>query len=58
MHTQRIDTQEERIVALAAEQVDLARGRTAFSMTYRQCVNRANPWQGFAWSAISGSVQH
>jgi hypothetical protein len=58
MPTQSIDAQEERILALAAEQVDLARGRTAFRMTHRQCVNRANPLQGFAWSAISGSVQH
>src|SRR5262245_17660726 len=57
MPTHRIDAQEEQLLALAAEEVDPARGRTVFRMTHRQCVNRANPLQGFGWSAISGSVQ-
>jgi hypothetical protein len=56
--THRIDAQEERLLALAAEQIDPARGRTVFRMTHRQCVNRANPLQGFGWSAISEFVQH
>jgi hypothetical protein len=58
MPIRRISAQEERLLALAAEEVDPARGRTVFRMTHRQCVNRANPLQGIAWSAISGSVQH
>ena len=58
MPMHRIDAQEERPLALAAEQVDPARGRTLFRMTHRQCVNRANPLQGFEWSAISEFVQH
>ena|SRR5882724_9872618 len=58
MPTRRISAQEERLLARAAEQVVPGRGSTVFIVTHRRRVDRANPAQGFEWSAISGSVQH
>lgn len=58
MPIRRISAQAERLLARAAEQVVPGRGSTVFGMTHRRRVNRANPLQGFGWSAISGSVQH
>jgi hypothetical protein len=58
MPTRRIDAQAEQLRARVAGQVEPGRGRAVFNVTHRRHVDRAHPVQSYAWSVISGSVQH